>query len=422
MKAIRARAVGFAVVVAALSALAAPAPVRAADAPDMVRQWNLNAVDALLVKAGQDPRLMVIHLAMVHGAVYDAVNAIAGGFEPYLISPRIARPTDSKEAAAATAAYRVLLNIVPGQQSDLEGLYAASLETIPDGPSKTRGIAVGEAAAAAMIAARTDDGRFGPPGFPVGPGAGRWRPVPPNFGNDPLAWIRNVKPFLIRSSSQFRSDGPYSLTSRKYAKEFNEVKSLGSLNSERRTADQTHAALYWAENPPRTWNRIMHTLSTQAGLTLTENARFFGMLYLTGADAFIGVWDDKAHWLFWRPIAAIREADTDGNPDTAPDSGWEPLVPTPPYPDHSSGHAGYSGSLVATFQKFFGTDKVVLTDTNVGGRTRSWTRFSQMINEIVLARMWSGIHFLNPDKQGARMGREVAKYREKHYFRPVHHN
>jgi hypothetical protein len=422
MNAFRTRAVGFAVVVAALTSIAAPTPVRAADAPDMVRQWNLHAMDALLVKGAQDPRLVVLHLAMVHGAIYDGVNAIDGGYEPYLLSPRVGRPTDSKEAAAATAAYRVLLNIVPGQQADLEAKYAASLETIPDGPSKTRGIAVGEAAAAAMIAARTDDGRFGEPGFPVGPGPGRWRPVPPNFVNDPLAWIRFVKPFLIESSSQFRSDGPYRLTSSKYAREFNQVKSLGSMNSQTRTEDQTHAALYWAENPPRTWNRIFHTLSTQAGLTLTENARFFGTLWLTAADAFISVWDDKGHWLFWRPIAAIREADTDGNPATEPDPEWLPLIPTPPYPDHSSGHAGFSGSVVATLQDFFGTDKVALTDTNLGGLTRSWTRFSQMIDEIVLARMWSGIHFLNPDKQGAKMGREVAKYREKHYFRRLHHS
>lgn len=422
MNAYRARVGVFTVVLAALTgltALTAPATVRAADEPDMVRQWNLNAVDALMVKAAQDPRLVVLHLAMVHGAVYDGVNAIDGGYEPYLISPRIGRRTDSKEAAAATAAYRVLLNLVPGQQADLEALYLASLETIPDGPPKTRGIAVGEAAAAAMIAFRTDDGRFGKPGFPVGDEPGEWRPVLPNFVNDPLAWIKDVRPFLIRSSSQFRSDGPYRLTSRKYAKEFNQVKSLGAEKSETRTEDQTHAALYWAENPPRTWNRIMHTLSKQEGLTLKENARFFGMLYLTAADAFISVWDDKGYWLFWRPITAIREADTDGNPATEPDPDWLPLVPNPPYPEHSSGHAGFSGSLVATFQEFFGTDKVELTDTNFAGRTRSWTRFSQMIKEIIYARMWSGIHFVNADQQGAEVGEDVAKYRKKHYFRPV---
>ena len=416
MNANRARAVGAAVA-AALIVLAAPALARA----DTVTQWNQTANTALMVTAGQDARLTVIHLAMVQGAVYDAVNAIDGGHEPYLISTRLAAPFDSKEAAAATAAYRVLLNLVPLQEPALKAEYETTLMMIPDGDQKARGIAVGEAAAAAMIAARTADGRFGAPGFPFGPGAGVWRPVLPAFANDPIAWLKDVKPFLIRGSSQFRSKGPYRLTSRKYTKEFNQVKSLGSATSTTREPDQTHAALYWAENPPRTWNRIFHTLSTQQGLTLTENARFFATLYLTAADAFISVWDDKAFWSFWRPIAAIREADTDGNRDTVADTQWLPLVNTPPYPDHPSGHAGFSGSVVASLQQFFGTDHVALTDTTIGppARTRSWTRFSQMIDEVVLARMWSGIHFLNPDKQGAKMGRQIAKYRERHYFAPV---
>jgi hypothetical protein len=400
----------------AVAALTAPATAHA----DMVTQWNQNAATAIYVTAAQPPPQSVPHLAMVQGAVYDAVNAIDGGHEGYLISSRLATPFDSKEAAAATAAYRVLLKIVPAQEPVLSAQYAASLAMVPDSTSKTRGIAVGEAAAAAMIAARTADGRFGAPGFPVGPGAGVWRPVLPLFVNDPNAWLKDVKPFLISDSSEFRSKGPYRLKSRKYAREFNQVKELGQDTSTERTADQTHAALYWMENPPRTWNRIFQTLSAQEGLTLTENARLFGMLYLTAADSLICVWDDKAHWLFWRPIAAIREADTDGDPRTEPDPNWLPLVPTPPYPDHPSGHAGLSGSFVETLRDFFGTDRVSLSDTNVAGRTRSWTRYSDMIDEIVLARMWSGIHFLNPDKQGAEMGEDVANYRDKHFFGAVH--
>jgi hypothetical protein len=402
--------------VLAVIGLAAPATAHA----DMVTQWNQTAATAIYVTGAQPPPQSVPHLAMVQGAVYDAVNAIDGGYEPYLISTRLATPFDSKEAAAATAAYRVLLKIVPAQEPVLSAQYAASLAMIPDSTSKTRGIAVGEAAAAAMIAARTADGRFGAPGFPVAPGAGVWRPVLPLFVNDPNAWLKDVKPFLISDSSEFRSKGPYRLKSRKYAREFNQVKELGQDTSTERTADQTHAALYWMENPPRTWNRIFQTLSTQEGLTLTENARLFAMLYLTAADSLICVWDDKAHYLFWRPIAAIREADTDGNPRTEADPNWLPLIPTPPYPDHPSGHAGLSGSIVETLKDFFGADRVTLSDTNVAGRTRSWTRYSDMIDEIVYARMWSGIHFLNPDKQGAEMGEDVANYRDKHYFGAVH--
>jgi hypothetical protein len=402
--------------VASVAALAAPAVAHA----DAVTQWNLNASSALMVTAGQGPQLSVPHMAMVHGAVYDAVNAIDGGHEGYLLTSRVATPFDSKEAAAATAAYLVLLNLVPAQKATLDGQYAASLAPIPDGTAKTRGIAVGGAAAAAMIAARTDDGRFGAYRFPVGTGAGQWRPVLPAFVNDPFAWLKDVKPFLIKSGTQFGSDGPAPLESKKYAREFNEVKSLGSATSTTRTADQTLAARYWAENPPATWSRIFRTLSAQQAVSLVDNARLYAMLYMSAADALITVWNDKAEYLFWRPITAIREADTDGNPDTVADPAWLPLIPTPPYTEHSSGHNGLSGAIVATLQDFFGTDRIGWTDTNNGGFTRSYTRFSDAIEEIIEVRIWSGIHFRSSDEQAAKIGKQVARYREQHFFGRVH--
>jgi hypothetical protein len=402
--------------VAACAALLVPvAPARA----DTVTEWNLNATNALIVSAAQPPQVSVPHLAMVHGAVYDAVNAIDGGHEGYLISSRLARPSGSKEAAASTAAYRMLAHLVPAQQATLDALYASSLAGVPDGPPKTRGIAVGEAAAAAMIAARTLDGRFGAFRFPVGSEPGVWRPVPPALANDPNAWLKDVTPFLIENPAQFRSKGPLELTSRRYAREFDEVKSLGSLTSTERTADQTHAARYWAENPPATWSRIFRTLSAQEGLTLVENARLYAMLYMTAADALVSVWDDKAHWLFWRPITAIREAGNDGNPHTQPQDDWTPLIANPPYPEHPSGHTGLSGSIVKTLQQFFRTDKIAWSDTNNAGLTRHFTHLSQAIEEIVDARVWSGIHFRTAEKHGQRIGRSVARYRQGRYFRPV---
>ena len=401
---------------AVVGALVAPAVAHA----DAVTQWNMNASTAIFTVAGQGPQVSVTHMAMLHGAVYDAVNAIDGGHEGYLLTSRLATPFDSKDAAAATAAYRVLLNIMPSQQAVLEAQYAISLGAIPDSTSKTRGIAVGEAAAAAMIAARTNDGRFGPFRFLIGTVAGAWRPVLPSFVNDPNAWLKDVKPFLIESASDFRSKGPLSLTSPEYTREFEEVKTLGSMSSTARSDDQTKAARYWAENPPATWSRIFRTLSAQEGLSVTDNARLYAMLYMTAADALISVWDDKAYWSFWRPITAIREADTDENPLTAKDAGWLPLIGTPPYAEHPSGHSGLSGSFVATLQDFFGTDKIGWTDTNNGGFTRSFTGFSQAIDEVIDARVWSGIHFHTADEQGARIGREVAKWREHHYFGAVH--
>jgi hypothetical protein len=401
---------------ACLAALVAPAVGSA----DTVTQWNQNAANALYVTAAQPPNVSVPHMAMVQGAVYDAVNAIDGGREGYFLTSRVATPADSKDAAAATAAYKVLVSIVPGQQAALQALWEATLAGIADGDAKVRGIAVGDAAATAMIAARTRDGRFGLFRFLNGSTPGAWRPVLPAFATDQAAWLKDVKPFLLDRASLFRSSGPYELTSRRYAREFAEVKSVGSVASTARTADQTHAALYWAENPPRTWNRIFNTLSTAKGLSLVDNARLFAELYLTAADALIAVWDEKAHYSFWRPITAIREADTDGNARTAPDPGWLPLAANPPYPEHPSGHLGLSGSIGKTLQQYFGTDRLAWTDTNIAGRTRSFTRVSDAVEEIVDARVWSGIHFRNADEDGARIGEQIARYRAKHYFEPVH--
>jgi hypothetical protein len=403
-----------------LAALTAPALAAA----DTVTQWNQNAATSLYVTAAQPPNVSVLHMAMVQGAVYDAVNAIDGDREGYLLTSRVATSTDSKDAATATAAYKVLLSIVPVQEPVLTALYNASLAGITDGAAKTRGIAVGNAAAAAMIAARTADGRFGTPGFLTGTTPGAWRPVLPAFGNDPNAWVKDVKPFLIKGASQFRSDGPYDLTSRKYAREFNEVKTVGSASAPitDRSLDQTNAALYWAENPPRTWNRIFNSLSASEGASLVENARLFAELYLTIADTFIAVWDEKAHSSFWRPITAIREADSDGNSRTEKDGNWLPLVANPPYPEHPSGHLGLSGASGKTLQQFFHTDKLAWTDTNIGGRTRSFTRVSDAVDEIENARVWSGIHFRNADEASVEISRQIAKYRDRHYFNRIHHD
>jgi hypothetical protein len=402
------------------AALAAAVVLPGVARADSVTEWNLNASTALFVGAGQPPNVSVPHLAMVHGAVYDAVNAIGGGREGYLLNARIAQPFDSKPAAAATAAYRVLKHLVPAQAAVLDAQYAVSLAAIPDGTAKTRGIAIGEAAAAAMIAARTDDGRFGAFRFTAGSGPGVWKPVLPAFGSDPNAWIKDVRPFLIEHASQFRSKGPDALTSRAYTRDFLEVKDVGSLASTTRTADQTTAARYWAENPPATWSRIVRSLSAAHGLSIDENARLYAQLYMTAADAFIAVWDEKAHFSFWRPITAIREADTDGNPATTPDPAWLPLLSNPPYPEHPSGHLGLSGSFGATLQDFFGTDRVGWTDTNNASLTRSFTRISDAVDEIVGARVWSGIHFRNADEASVKIAEKIATWREKHYFEPLH--
>jgi hypothetical protein len=396
-------------------ALAAPSPAGAST----VTQWNGIATTALITNAGQAPPVAVMHLAMVHGAVFDAVNAIDRGYTPYLVMPA-ATPFDSQDAAAATAAYRVLLNVVPGQQSTLQPLYEATLAAIPNGPAKTGGINAGIAAANAMIAARTNDGRFGPFRFEVGDAPGEWRPVLPAFVNDPNAWLKDVKPFLIESADQFQTKGPWPLTSPQYAREFNEVKSIGALNSATRTQYQTDAAIYWGTvSPAGTWSRIVRMLDTQEGLSTADGARLYAQLYLTTADAFITIWADKARWSFWRPITAIREADTDGNPATEKDASWLPLIPNPPYPEHPSGLLGLSGSFVETLQEFFHTDQLGWTDT-AAGKTLTYTKLSDALKETIELRIWSGVHFRRADEDSADIGKQVAKWRKHHYFKKLH--
>ena len=416
MLALRARSLGLCLAAAALIALSASASARA----DAVTDWNANAVSSLVGTAGQSPTVSTVHLAMVHGAVYDAVNSIDERYEPYLVEVR-ARDWYSKDAAAATAAYRVLLGIVAGQQGALAPLYEASLASIPAGRAKDGGIAVGEIAAAAMLAARTGDGRggayrFPAPATPQDPWAvGRWRPVLPAFGNDPAAWIKDVEPFVIRDPAHYGTDGPYPLASRRYAREFDEVKAVGSLGSTVRTADQTDQARFWAEGP-QPWTRVARQLAAERGLRSVEAARMFAMLYMTGADALISVWSDKARWLSWRPITAIREAASDGNPDTEADATWLPLINTPGYPEQPSGLSAVSSAMAESLEAVFG-HRVRFSVTSLSSNTtRSYRGFSPAVDEVVDARVYSGIHFRKADEDGVKIGEDVARDALERYF------
>jgi hypothetical protein len=413
MLALRRRSFGLCLAAAALIALSASASARA----DTVTDWNLNAVNALVGTAGQSPTVSTIHLAMVHGAVYDAVNSIDERYEPYLVEVR-ARDWYSKDAAAATAAYKVLTGIVPNQQTTLKALYDASLAAIPAGEAKDGGVLVGEVAAASMLAARANDGRGGAYRFPVAQDpapAGRWKPVLPNFGNDPAAWIKDVRPFLIRDALRFGTDGPDALTSRRYARELNEVKSVGALNSATRTADQTDQARFWAEGP-QPWTRIARQLTIAYGLRSVDSARLFATMYMTGADALISVWCDKAQWLSWRPITAIREADRDGNDATEQDAGWLPLINTPGYPDQPSGLSSVSAAMGESLERVFGRRENISATSVSSSTTRSWRSFDEAVDEVVDGRVYSGIHFRKADEDGADIGKAVARHGLSRYF------
>jgi hypothetical protein len=417
-------------------------PARGAPAGNAVTEWNLIATRTLAAipgPAGGAGPAIQINLGMTQGAVYDAVNAIEPKHHrPYLLKRRFSARA-SKEAAVATAAYRVLTDIVstvpatitfPNRESLSQSLatqYAASLTAIPDGPFKRQGIAAGNAAAEAMIAARQGDGRFGPSQWVPNPGPGHWQPLPNPDGTpmlDPTPWVGGVTPFLMRSSSQFRTAGPLALGSAAYAAEFNEVKALGSVNSAARTPEQTHIALFWQSAGGSTliWNGVERSLveSGSLGLDIVDSARLFAMTNLSGADAGINCWNDKYYWDFWRPWQAIRRADEDGNPATEPDPTWTALL-TAPYPDHPSGHLCFDGAHLRVLQLFFGTDEIGfdVMSSRFPGERRHFDRFSEPLAEIIEARIWAGLHFRTADVQAELLGRNVAEYMAENYFQPV---
>ena len=403
--------------IAAVFALAVFAgPARA----ESVTHWSEVAA-AQLTPQGT---LGIVHLAMVHGAVYDAVNAIDGTHRPYLVRPA-ATPFDSQDAAVAAAAHDVLAGVLSPLPAAVETEYTNALAAIDDGPAKTGGVKAGQAAAKAMLDARRFDGRLGPFQFVEGTGIGQWRGEPPLFTGTAAVpangWLKDLKPFTVKRASQFGAGKPYDVTSKKYAREFNEVKALGRATGSTRTQAQTDQAAFYYPNPVRLWSSIARTIAAQENLSNADSARYYAMTYMAAADTAITVWNDKAKYSFWRPITAIHAADNDGNPLTAADPDWLPFRDTPPYPDHTSGHSGLAGAFTETAKLFFDTDGISFTATNpVGGPTRSFTSLTQALQEVVDARILEGIHFRKADEDGARTGQQIAGWIADRFFRPVH--
>jgi hypothetical protein len=431
--------VGTLATVAAVGAAAPPAATPATE----VTHWNEIAVSTIInlpPRAGGAPPAAQVEVGMVQGAVYDAVNAVTPKHHrPYLLKRRFGA-TASKEAAAATAAYAVLKNIVStvpasipfptreGVLGSLESEYAGSLAAIPDSPFKRMGIEAGTAAAEAMIAARENDGRFGPSQWVPNSAPGHWQPLLDAAGQpilDPTPWVGLVKPFLMTSSSQFRTAGPNALSSAAWATEFNEVKMLGAANSSVRTTEQTYIARWWQSTPVLSWNAVARDLIGRRQLDLVDSARLLAMENLAAADAAINCWNDKYYWDFWRPWNAIPRAAEDGNDATEP-ATWTALI-TAPYPEHPSGHLCLDGAHTQVLRMFF-PDAVdggfQITSTSAlllatDPRTRSFASFSQALAEVTEARIWAGLHYRTADLQAQQLGRNVAEYMAQNYFQDV---
>jgi hypothetical protein len=363
--------------------------------------------------------------AMTHIAIHDALNAVDSRYEQYAYNGSGGAGA-SPTAAIAAAAYNVLRVENPTQAAVLLAAYNNSLAAVPDGPAKTAGITIGEAAAAAILANRTNDGSATAAcAHTPGTGAGEWRPTPPAFAPFALACWGAVKPFTMPRGDRWRpASQPYfHLNMRTYTREFNEVKEFGGVGSTSRTTDQSEAARFWYPNPPLTWGRIAGIVAAQRGLDLWESARLYALLSAAQADALIASQDSKLAYLFWRPVTAIREADTDGNPNTEADPTWTSYMITPPYPDFTSAHAAVDGAAAEVFVRFFRTDtasfSLATTLPPNPPLTRSFTSFTGAAQDGAESRIWGGIHFRSACEDGLWQGESVGRQAFNHYFRPV---
>jgi hypothetical protein len=395
---------------------------------DPVMEWN-DIARQLVVVPAQSPVQQTRLMAIVHVAMHDAVSAMTGEYEQY-VEARSGRkrrrcpPNASPEAAAIAAAFHALKGLF-GPSDFLDTKYAASLAG--HGIAVTNpGIAVGQAAAAGILALRQHDGAAvaAYPYLPPNAGAiGVWTPI----SSAPTAQALlpgwgDVAPFVLRRGSQFRPDAPPARDSRRYARDYNEVAQVGASVSPTRTLEETQIALFWRASPTALWNPILRQAVESRELTLSETARVTALFYLAAADASIACWEAKYFYNFWRPQLAIRQGDMDDNPATGGDAAWQPLVPTAPHPEYPSGHTANSGAMAAVLRLLFGDAPgfvIEATSPQNVGFVRHWQTFSEGAQEVIDARVFSGIHFRNSDEVGARIGRQVARFVVTHALRRV---
>jgi hypothetical protein len=385
---------------------------------DVVLDWNAVMLNTL---AGQNPFAQARFAAIVQLAVFEAINAITKEYEPYS-NPIPAPAGASADAAAVAAAHTVLKHYFPLAAGSLDAARGSSLAAIPEGASKHDGIAVGEAAAAAMIALRTGDGA-GPPQFfqPTSVDPGQWQVTAgcPPAGGILLHW-RHVTPFAVRSSSQFRSAPPPALTSAKYAKDYKEVKNVGVDGSMLRPQDRADVArFYSAVLAVGVWNRVAAQLAAASGTSLSENARVLALINMAISDALVTVMESKYHYTFWRPATAVPAGDSDGNPSTIGDPAFIPFIPTPCFPSYPSAHASASYAARRIIQLIWGSSghSIELEDAAVPGITLHYATLKAITDDIDDARVYGGIHFRFDQDAGRRQGRRIGNYVFEHKLR-----
>ncbi len=399
--------------------LGGPSPASA----DIVTDWNDVALDAIRANKTAPP-IASRTLAILHLAIYDAVNGIARTHEPFFVESAVPASA-SRPAAANAAAYRVLSALIAATPEPFREHYETVAAAIPNGPQKEQGRSWGEAVAARILLLRASDNADAIVAPPTGSGPGAWVPTPPVFAPYALPQWGAVTPFTMPAGAHFRPSGPPSLDSQQYADDYNEVKDWGASVGSKRTAEHDQIAQFWAdgpgtETPPGHWNSIAQDVAAQAGNTLEENARLFALLNAAMADAAICGWDAKYQFNFWRPVTAIRNGDADGNPLTAGDPGWSSFIATPPFPDYVSGHSTFSGAASRVLALFFGTDSVPFSTGSdfLPGVIRSFSSFSAAAAEAAISRLYGGIHYRSANQDGLTAGIHIAEWAFSNYMRP----
>ena len=388
---------------------------------DVVTDWNTAALNAIRGNRTTPPSASRA-LAILHASMYDAVNGISRTHEAYLVQSRVPASA-SKEAAASAAAHRVLSALFPTNTPAFDALRASTLAGIKNSPQKRMGMAWGNKVASKILAARAADGSGATVTPPPALGPGDWISTPPAMAPFLQPQWGSVTPFTMINDAQFRPPGPPAMDSAKYAAAVNEVKALGAATNSVRTADQSEIARFWAdgagtETPPGHWNHIAQDVGASLGNTMEENARLFALMNLAMADAAICAWDAKFYHHNWRPVTAIRMADLDGNPETAPDPTWSSFIGTPPFPDYVSGHSTFSGSAATVLAMFYGTDNIPFTTGSdfLPGVMRSFTGFSGAAMEAMNSRLYGGIHFRFANEDGLAAGLEIGEWTFTNYL------
>jgi len=383
---------------------------------DIVTDWNETAVTAGY-KARVTPGMSARIIAMVHLAIFDAINSIEPRYTPY--RTRLATESSaSREAAAAGASHYILVRAYPGLAKEFDKALEASLAAVPDGSPKTEGMRLGEQAARMMLDERRADGIDEPNTYRPFTTAGRY--VPTDF--PVMSSWGAVRPFALKRGNQFRPVAPYALPSRQWAKDYAEVKKMGAKTASARTAEQTEIARFWALVGPATYNPVARQLSAAKGLNVSDNARLFALFSIAASDAGVAIFDAKYKYNFWRPVTAIRNGDLDGNNATERDPSWEPFITTPMHPEYPCAHCTFQSTAASVLEAFFGSDTATfkLTSTSAPGVTRSFSKLSDYVAEVVNARVYDGVHYRASGDAGAAMGRKIGQYTVQNFLKPIH--